>query len=435
MSKTLKKANTLSKSFRLIKTVGDISEYQLKANGLRVLYKNIPDTGVVTTNITYLAGARDEQNGESGLAHMLEHMLFKPTISDLNIKADASAMRFEREVGVVLNANTWKDRTTYFFSYGKEHFKRAIEIEADRMRNVVLTNKEFLPERTNVLSEFDMYNGDPKFALSVALVSAAFFSHPYGHETIGFREDIESYTIEKLQLFYNHYYRPNNAVLMVIGDIPLELALSTIADSFAHLEPEVSVETRSHITEPKQEGIRRINIERPGTTNILAIAVKHPGFPAAGWYETMIALKFLTDDVCSTLQKKLVDTGLASSIEVSQEPTKDTNIATLYITLTNKTTHTKMEELVLKIIREIDLKHIAKELPGYITKSLASEAFNRDSSLQIAAELTEFTAAGKWEEYFSVKENLNRITPKDIKQRLKSLFAEDQLTIGIYKSF
>lgn len=434
MSKTLKKTSTQSKSFRLLKTVNDISEYQLKANGLRVLYQHIPDTGVVTTNITYLVGARDEQAGESGIAHMLEHMLFKPTLSDLKNKSTSAAMKFEREVGVILNANTWKDRTTYYFSYPREHFERAIKIEADRMRNVVLTDKEFLPERTNVLSEFDMYNGDPKFALAVGLNSTAFFSHPYGHETIGFREDIENYTVQKLQRFYNHFYRPNNATLMVIGDIDLNTALTTIAENFSHLEPEPLVEQRPIIIEPKQEGSRRFSITRPGTTNILALAVKHPGFPTTGWYETMLALKLLTEGPTSLLQKKLVDTGLASNIEVSQEPTKDTNIATIYITLTNKTNHQKMESLVLKIINEIDQKYVDNALPGYLAKTLAEDAFNRDSSLQIAAELTEFTAAGHWEDYFKVNQTLKEIKAPSVKKRMESLFLVDQLIIGTYKS-
>ena len=144
MSKLLKKPATLSKHFTHRKTVGSISEYVLTQNGLRVLYKHIPGTGVVTTNITYLVGARDEQPGETGVAHMLEHMLFKPTKQDLKKKLDAGATRFEREVGAVLNANTWKDRTTYYFSYGVEHFSRVVGIEADRMREVVLADKEFL---------------------------------------------------------------------------------------------------------------------------------------------------------------------------------------------------------------------------------------------------------------------------------------------------
>jgi zinc protease len=204
MSKKLKTVSTPSKDFKHVKTVADISEYTLVDNGLTVLYKQIPDTGVITTNITYLAGSRDEQPGETGLAHMLEHMLFKPTKFDLEKKQEAGAMKFEREVGPILNANTWCDRTTYFFSYSKEHFCRALQVEAERMREVVISDKEFLPERTNVLSEFDMYNGDPLFALSVDMGATAFLSHPYGHETIGFREDIEAYTVEKLNKFYNH---------------------------------------------------------------------------------------------------------------------------------------------------------------------------------------------------------------------------------------
>lgn len=433
MSKSQKTVSTPS-SFKLIKKVGDIAEYKLKTNGLRVLYKHVPDTGVVTTNITYLVGARDEQNGESGIAHMLEHMLFKPTSIDLKNKSDSAAMKFERETGAILNANTWKDRTTYYFSYGKEHFERAVKIEAERMRNVVLTDKEFLPERTNVLSEFDMYNGDPKFALAVGLVSTAFISHPYGHETIGFREDIEAYTPTKLQRFYNHFYRPNNATLMVIGDIDQKDALKTVEKHFANLEAEPGVEDRPVITEPAQEGEKRLTIKRPGTTNILALGIKHAGFPKPDWYKTMLALRMLTEGPTSWLQKKLVDTGLASSIDFSQEPTKDSNLAVLYITLTKKTNHQKMEQLVLKHIQNIDPKYIKKELPGYINSTLAEEAINRDSSLQIAAELTEYVAAGSWESYYDSSDKLKNISAKDIQEILKSVFEPDKLTIGNYIS-
>ncbi len=434
MSKKQKKINTPSKYFSHVKTVADVSEYKLVSNGLRVLYKHIPGTGVVTTNITYLVGARDEQPGETGLAHMLEHMLFKPTKYDKVKKLDAAAMRFEREVGAVLNANTWKDRTTYYFSYGIEHFSRVLQIEAERMRDVVLTDKEFLPERTNVLSEFDMYNGDPHFALSVAMNCTAFFSHPYGHETIGFREDIEAYTTEKLQRFYNHFYRPNNAILMVIGDISIELALSEIQEKFAHLTPEPNVENRPIVKEPIQEGIRRTEIVRPGTINMLALGAKHPGFPNTGWFETMIALKLLVDGSDSVLFKKLVDTGLSSGISVSQEPTKDTNIATIYITLTNKINHAKMEVLVRKIVDEIDDNLIKKQLKTIITRTVSDEIFNRDSSLDIAAEFTEYVSAGNWPAYFETEQMLQSITVKQVKERLKELFSDSNLTIGIYKS-
>jgi zinc protease len=434
MSKKLKMPVTLSKNFKHLKTVEDISEYRLNQNGLRLLYKYIPDTGIVTTNITYLVGARDEQVGETGVAHMLEHMLFKPTKQDRERKTDSGAVKFEREVGAVLNANTWKDRTTYYFSYGIEHFPRVLQIEAERMRDVELIDKEFLPERTNVLSEFDMYNGDPHFALSVAMNAAAFLSHPYGHETIGFREDISAYTVTKLQKFYNHFYRPNNAVLMIIGDIKLSDALQQVDKAFGKLIPEPAVEIRETINEPTQEGIRRTEVVRPGTTNILAIGVKHPGFLEVGWYETMAALRILAEGSDSVLHKELVDTGLASSVSCSQNPVKDTDLATINITLTAKTNHAKMEVLVRKIVEDVEESLIKKQLKNIVTKTISDEIFNRDSSLDIAAELTEYVSAGDWTAYFATEKLLRSLTAKQVKARLNNLFKETSLTIGNYKS-
>ena len=427
-------SKNINNKFKHLKTVKDISEFELKKNGLKVLYKHIPKTGVITTNITYLVGARDEQNGETGVAHMLEHMLFKPTKADNQSKLDSGAMRFEREVGCVLNANTWKDRTTYYFSYGVEHFPRALAIEADRMREVVLTDKEFQPERTNVLSEFDMYNGDPKYAMSVETVTAAFHSHPYGHETIGFREDIEAYTTEKLSKFYNHFYRPNNATLMVIGDIELDEALKVIATNFEHLEPEAGVTERPKIVEPKQEGQRRFEIVRPGITNILAIGVRHGGFSTKDWFETAVIFNLLTDGPNSILHKLLVDTGLASSVTYSQEPTRDDNVGILFVTLTKKINHAKMEEKIMKIVEGLDDSYIKKQLKTVLTKAISGEVFNRDSSLDVAAELTEYVASGDWSDYFNTEKTLRSITVKDIKSRLKTIFAENNTIIGTYKS-
>jgi zinc protease len=435
MPKPTKKPDTPSKHFIEINRSEDIVEYKLKENGLRVLYKYIPGTGVVTTNITYLVGARDEAPGETGVAHMLEHMLFKPTEFDKAKRQEASCTLFEREVGPLMNANTWRDRTTYYFSYNTEHFGRAIKIEAERMREVVLADKEFLPERTNVLSEFDMYNGDPHFALSVGLYCTAFYSHPYGHETIGFREDIEAYTSAKLQKFYDHFYRPNNAVLMIIGDVDVRTALDTVYQEFSHLEAEPGVEQRPQIIEPKQEGIRRVDIKRPGTVSVLAIAAKHPGFPSVSWFTTMLAFKLLAGNPNSILNQKFVDSGLVSAISTSLEPSKDTNLATLSFTLGSKISHSKLEEQVLSVINSVTEADIKKQHKALIARTLSDELFIRDSSVDIAAELTEYVSSGDWTAYNRTKDILESITPKAIKTELARLFQSDNLTIGTYRSF
>jgi len=433
MSKKPSTASTKSiPGFKFVQSVGDIKEFVLTKNGLRVLYQRRPDTGIVTTNITYLVGARDEICGDTGLAHMLEHMIFKPTTFDVAAKRDSSSMTFERETGAVLNANTWKDRTTYYFSYPKEYFERVLQIEAERMVGVILTDKELAPEKMNVLSEFDMNNGDPHFALAVQMCRAAFNSHPYGHETIGFREDIEDYTAAQLERFYRHYYRPDNAILMVIGDVDENTALTSIKKHFEnHTNPQTKI-PRLRIREPKQEGERRVTVERPSTQNILSIGFKHPGFPTVGWFETAILIDVLTGSEEGILYKLLVDSGKASSVEAGIEPSSDESMGTINITLSKGNSHTAIESLVLKTIEALDTKSIANHVKKAKVKFVAEEKFTRDSSLKLAQELTEYVASGKWETIGKTIEILESITAATVLARAKECFNKQKLVIGTF---
>lgn len=424
----------IKRGFKLVRTYKDISEYLLQENGLRVIYKNIPGTKVVTSNITYLVGAKDEEAGETGLAHMLEHMIFKPTTFDLKKKSEAASMKFEREVGVILNANTCKDRTTYYFSFEKSYFARVIRIEAERMKNVILSDKEFLPERTNVLSEFDMYNGDPHFALNSVMSSVAFNLHPYGHETIGFREDIEDYTADKLNNFYKKHYHPAKAIFSIVGDISLKEVLSTIYAEFKHLDND-GLAPRKVIREPKQEGLRRISINRPGITSVLAFGFKHAPMPSVAWYTNLIMLDLLTGGPASILHKKLVDKGLVTSVSGSLEPVSEMGLGYIYVNLPKAADLNKIERLVLKFIKEVTLKEIKKHLKTVVNQFITSEKFERESSLGIIAELTEFIAVGSWEAYFETEKKLRDVSAEDLIKLMKQNFQETNLTIGHYRSY
>ncbi len=411
--------------------IDQIEQYTLKSNGLNVLYFHRPDTGVVTTNITYFVGARDEARGETGIAHMLEHMLFKPTKYDQehHIK-EGAAMHFERKTGSILNANTWKDRTTYYFSYPQEYFNEALRIEADRMQNVILTDKVLKPEQGNVLSEFDMYNGDPHFALAVQMYSAAFHSHPYGHETIGYREDIEDYTAEKLQRYYRNYYRPDNAVLMVVGDIDRESALRAVREHFSNIKNPDTAIPRHAVREPKQEGIRRVTIERPATTNLVSIGFKHVGFPQKDWFTNSILLDVLAGSPESILHKLLVDTGKAAGVATSLEPTSEANLALVDITLAPQRSHQEIEALTLEAIRGVktaDIDHLVKKAKA---RMITAELFGRTESLHIVAELTEYASAHDLTAYTKTPEILASITTQDVLAALVTGFTDTNLTIG-----
>lgn len=430
--------NTKQKSpvpgYTYVQTAAGVDEYALKSNGLRVLYHERKDTEVITTNITYVVGAADEKVGESGIAHMLEHMLFKPTIFDTKKGISAGgAMQFERDTGCILNANTWKDRTTYFFSYPKQYVDDALKIEAERMTGVILNEKELTPEQGNVLSEFDMYNGDPYFSLAVQMVSTAFHSHPYGHETIGYREDIEDYTPERLENFYRNYYRPDNAVMMVIGDIDVKTALEKVKKTFSDIKNPDTATPRHHVREPKQEGLRRITIERPSTTNIVSLGFKHEGFGTQEWLTTMILIKVLTGGPESILEKKLVDTGICSSIDTTQEPTKDQNLAILNFTLSPNQDHAEVEKMVLETVTSLTTKDVTKLIKKVRAAVLTDELFARSNSLQIAQELTEYVASGDWTAYAQTPKLLEEITPKMVIDCLKKSFEPNNMTIGYFK--
>ena len=415
------------------KTVGDIEVYKLKSNDLRVLYLHRPDTGTVTNNLTYLVGARDEVRGETGLAHMLEHMLFKPTKYDNQHRIkEGSAMHFERVTGAILNANTWKDRTTYYFSAPTALFDEMLRIEADRIENVVLTDDVFKPEQGNVLSEYDMYNGDPHFALAEQMCSTAYLSHPYGHETLGYREDIEDFTAEKLERFYRNYYRPDNATLMVVGDVDRVTVLEAIKKHFAGIKNPNTPIPRHTIREPKQEGTRRITIERPSTTNIVSIGFKHPGFPSKEWFTTQVMLDVIAGGPESILHKLLVDTGRAASADTMCEPTSEENLGTLSITLSPTESHATIEADVLAAIEKISQKDITALVTKAKANMITDELFGRTDSLKIVNELTEYVAARDLEAYTKTAEILASITPKDVFARLKASFINTNLTIGYF---
>ncbi len=417
-------------SLKKIHKKGSITEYRLTSNDLRVLYVSRKGTGVVTSNIVYLVGSRDEMVGETGIAHMFEHMLFKPTTYDIKRKIDSSAMHFERETGATLNANTWKDRTTYYFAYPKEHFSRALQIEAERMHGLVLTNETFIPEQKNVLSEFDMYAGDEHFALSVQMVHAGFNSHPYGHETIGYREDIESYTIEKLKLFYDMYYAPNNAVLTIVGDVSEKEMASEVCKHFGPLRRSLTLKPRTVIREPKQEGSRSIVIKRPSSTNIYALGIKHDAFPTKEWFETMVVLDMLGGSDDSILHKQFVDTGLASQITTSLEPTREKNLGIIYITLTKKSTHASIHTQLRTIIDTLTIATITPYIKKTLAKVIASELSAQENSLSYTAELVEYVSAGAWEQFGNSEKILRDISPQRIKAHMHKIFEESQTITG-----
>jgi zinc protease len=299
------------------------------------------------------------------------------------------------------------------------------------MYGTIITDESLAPERDSVLSEFDMNNGDPYFALNVAICGTAYHSHPYGHETIGYREDIEQYKAASLEQFYRTYYRTDNAVFMVVGDIDLKLALTIIKRHFATLERPSTDIPRYSIAEYKQEGLRRVEVKRQSATNIVSLGIKHSGFPSRDWFITSALLSVLTDGPESILHRALIDTGIATNVDGSLEPTSEENIGFLTVTLAEGSEHAKVEQLVLDLIFKLTSKDVTPLFKKVKAKEITNELFARDSSQRIAGDLTEYTAAGDWSMYTKTISLLETITVKEI-LAARALFSLEQMTIGYF---
>jgi zinc protease len=260
-------------------TVDGITEYTL-ANGLRVLLFPDPSRPKTTVNITYLVGSRMENYGETGMAHLLEHMVFKGTPTSGNLMA-ALAQR-----GMSFNGTTSYDRTNYFetFTSSDANLDWALAMEADRMVNSKVARVDLDTEMTVVRNEMEMGETDPVRVLAKRTQATGFDWHNYGKTPIGSRSDVERVDIGRLQAFYRNYYQPDNAVMVIAGAFDPDKALALVAKYFGTISRPTRVLPKLYTDEPVQDGDRRVIVRRVANTQWLA-AMYHtvPGAHRMQW--------------------------------------------------------------------------------------------------------------------------------------------------------
>ena len=290
-------------------SVEGITEYVLD-NGLKVLLFPDNSSQTITVNITYKVGSRHEGYGEKGMAHLLEHMVFKGTPNHPDIPKELTSH------GARPNGTTWYDRTNYFetFNATDENLDWALDLEADRMVNSYIAKKDLESEFSVVRNEFESGENSPTGVLMEKVISSAFLWHNYGQSTIGNKSDIERVPIENLQNFYKKYYRPDNAVLMVTGKFEKDKTLALIQKKFGSIKnPETPLKDVPTV-EPPQDGEKRVELSRVGDLQLVS-ALYHT---AAGSHEDYAYLALiedvLTDQPSGRLYKALIESKKASSI-------------------------------------------------------------------------------------------------------------------------
>tara|TARA_B110000003_G_scaffold79741_1_gene81268 strand:- start:2450 stop:3739 length:1290 start_codon:yes stop_codon:yes gene_type:complete len=420
----------VNNQFEQIKSSGDIDEYRLKSNDLRVLMLQDTSTPVATFMVTYHVGSRNEAIGYTGSTHLLEHLMFKGS-RNFNKEKGTAIWDELQSIGAQINATTWNDRTNYFEVVPSEHIEKAISIEADRMRFSFLRDEDRQPEMTVVRNEYERGENSPFDVLDKNIWATAYQAHPYHHSTIGWKSDIENVSTERLKEFYDVYYWPNNATVTIIGDFEKDSTLSLIDKYFgehkksSHEIPEVYTE------EPKQEGPRRLVVKRSGQSGITAIAHKTPPGLDNDMYAIQVLGKILCDGKSSRLYKKIVDKGLATSLFMYDFPFKDNGLFITYAFLTPGTDNQKVEDIILKEYSDIIKNGVDEsEIMRAVAQIRATVAFSRDGSYAVASALNEAIAIGDWQFYTTFLEKIKLVTINDITRVAEKYLVEDQSTVG-----
>src|SRR5436309_4504308 len=331
-----------------VRSLEGITEYRL-GNGLRILLFPDPSKPTATVNITYLVGSGHENYGETGMAHLLEHLLFKGSAKHPNVDQEL------QDHGTRPNGTTWFDRTNYFetFQASDTNLEWALDLEADRMVNSFVAKKDLDSEMTVVRNEFERGENSPMDVLEERVMSTAFLWHNYGKSTIGARSDIENVPIERLQAFYRNYYQPDNAILLVAGKFDEARTLGLVTKYFGPIPKAQRLLQSNYTVEPTQDGERSVTLRRVGEVQGVVVAYhlpsgSHPDFAALD-----VASQILTNSPSGRLYKALVETKKAARVSGTNYQLKDPGVAIFQAQVPKESSVAEARDILLATIDDI----------------------------------------------------------------------------------
>ena len=405
-------AGVAAQSPKKAHSIEGITEWQF-ANGLKLL--TLPDPGVdtVTVHIVYLVGSRHEGYGEKGMAHLLEHLLFKGSQRHPNLKEE-----FTRRGGR-WNGTTSNDRTNYFETLAAtdDNLEWAIAMEADRMVNSFVRKEDLDSEMTVVRNEFEMGENNPGGVLFQRMQQLAFPWHNYGNPIIGQRSDIERVPIDKLQAFYKTWYQPDNAVLVVAGRFDESRAVALAAKHFGPLPRPQRVLPAYYTDEPTQDGERRVRLERVGDNQLVmalyrAPAGSHPDFPALD-----VLANVLGESPSGRLHREIVQKGLASAAWGAAREMHDPGYMYFGASLGREGKLGEARDRLIEVVEGVKQDKVrAEELERARTTLLNDfEKVQLDSG-QLVRSLSEYIAMGDWRLFFLYRDRLRKVTLDDVQR-------------------
>lgn len=405
-----------------------ITEYRLP-NGLRILLAPDASQPMTTVNVTYLVGSRHENYGETGMAHLLEHLLFKGTPS---LPGKTISTEFARR-GMQSNGTTSQDRTNFFetFQASDDNLDWALRMEADRMVNSFVSRADLDSEMTVVRNEMELGENSPTRMLLQQMHAAAYRWHNYGKATIGARSDVERVSIERLQAFYRTYYQPDNAVLVVTGKFEPASTLARIERYFGAVPRPSRALPPEHTVEPPQEGAREITIVRPGDSKVVAVLYH----VAPGAHPDSAALSLLASVLADTpggrLYRSLVDTRKAAWQVAISQPLKDPG-SLIFMAGTGK--DRALEPLRAALIDELEgiaaqpVTQEELERARLRARNAYEQILNDPSAYGVA--LSEAIAKGDWRLFLIARDRVETATVEDLQRVAQQYLRPSNRTVG-----
>jgi zinc protease len=407
-------------------SVEGITEYRL-ANGLRVLLFPDETKPTTTVNVTYLVGSRQESYGETGMAHLLEHMLFKGTPSIGSVFAELGRR------GMKFNGTTSFDRTNYYetFPASAESLDWALKMEAERMTQSTFSKAELDTEMTVVRNEFESGENNPRRVLWQRMQAVAFDWHSYGHVTIGARSDIENVPFERLRAFYQAYYQPDNAILIVAGRFDPDAALARIAAYFGAIPKPARKLPPLYTSEPVQDGERTVTVRRVGSSQLVGALFRIP----PGAHPDTIAIEALSEimtiEPAGRLYKALVETRKAAAVESWTFDLRDPGLVIYWAQVPLEDSLDAAQQDLLATLYGVRDKPITDaEVDRVRARALKAfdETINDPQRLGVA--LSEAIAQGDWRLFFLSRDRWRALKAADVQRVALDYLKPANLTLG-----
>jgi len=419
-------AELLPKSVTKIQTVEGVTEYRL-ANGLKVLLAPDVSDDKVSVNLTYRVGSRHEGYGESGMAHLLEHLIFKGTPTTADPKLEF------RNRGFTFNGTTTADRTNYYATFvsSQPSLDWYIGWQADAMVNSFIAKKDLDSEMSVVRNEFEIAESNPFQALGQKMAHAAYDWHAYGRPTIGAKSDIENVDIPKLQSFYKRYYRPDNAVLIVAGKFDVSQTLAAIEASLGQVKKPDNPIALTYTQEPVQDGERSVIVRRPAQTQVIIASYHVPGALHPDTLPLNVLAAALGDVPSGRLHKALVESKLTLGAFAGSGAQREAGTISFATALAPTEDATKTKKILLDIV-----ENLAKEPIRQDEFDRAKNKLTKGSELAFANAAAVANGAitmevmGDWRAVFVGRERLKAVTLDDVNRVARTYLLESNRTFG-----